>query len=75
MILEFKYFGMIAERLNCEAETVDLNVSNLGDLENIYAEKLAGINFKIAVNKQLVAPKFKLTDNDEVAFLPPFAGG
>jgi molybdopterin converting factor small subunit len=33
------------------------------------------MNFKVAVNQSIVNADFKLNDNDEVALLPPFAGG
>ena len=31
--------------------------------------------YKIAVNQKIVEPTYNLANGDEVAFLPPFAGG
>lgn len=75
MILRFKYFGMIAEALKQESEELDLNVSTVSDIENRYKSKLENINFKVAVNHNLVESNQTLNENDEVALLPPFAGG
>ncbi len=75
MILKLKYFGMVAEALKLESEELDLNVLTVSDIENIYSSKLNDINFKVAVNQNLVESNHSLNENDEVALLPPFAGG
>jgi molybdopterin converting factor subunit 1 len=78
MILKLKYFGMIAEAVGKENEEFEFTSSSVEELDkalkNRYA-KLASMNFKIAVNQSIVNADFKLNDNDEVALLPPFAGG
>ena len=66
---------MVAEALNKEAEELDLDVLRVSDIENIYNSKLNDINFKVAVNQKLVESTHQLKGNDEVALLPPFAGG
>ena len=75
MILKLKYFGMVAEALGIESEELDLDVSTVLDIEDIYSSKLVGMNFKVAVNHHLVESNHSLNENDEVALLPPFAGG
>lgn len=75
MILKFKYFGMIAEALNKEVEELDLDFEKVSEIESYFKTKLNDINFKIAVNHNIVNADHKLNNNDEVALLPPFAGG
>jgi molybdopterin converting factor subunit 1 len=78
MILKLKYFGMIAEAVGKENEEIDFAESTVEELEKVLKNKyakLASMNFKIAVNQSIVNADFKLNDNDEVALLPPFAGG
>ena len=38
-------------------------------------EKLNVMNYKIAVNQTIVSSDLGLNNNDEIAILPPFAGG
>ncbi|MES2587469.1 MAG: MoaD/ThiS family protein [Bacteroidota bacterium] len=37
--------------------------------------KFSTIPFQIAVNQNLITENVALSDSDEIAFLPPFAGG
>ncbi|MCB9364622.1 MAG: MoaD/ThiS family protein [Flavobacteriales bacterium] len=78
MILKLKYFGMIAEAVGKENEEFECANSSVEELnialKNKYA-KLASMNYKIAVNQSFVEPTTLLKDNDEIALLPPFAGG
>lgn len=75
MILQLKYFGMIAEALNKESEELNLDVSTASELTAYFYDKLKGMSFKIAANHQLVNADYQFKENDEVALLPPFAGG
>lgn len=75
MTLKLKYFGMIAEALNKEAEEIDLMVLTVEDLKVHFKPNLKELHFKVAVNHKIVEDNFKLKENDEVALLPPFAGG
>ena len=36
---------------------------------------LSKMNFKIAINRELTESNLNLNDGDQVALLPPFAGG
>lgn len=78
MILKLKYFGMIAEAVGKENEQFEFTNSSVEELnkalKNQYA-KLASMNYKIAVNQSFVEANTMLKDNDEIALLPPFAGG
>lgn len=75
MILKLKYFGMVAEALNKEAEELDLDIVNISELIESFHSRLKDINFKVAVNHIIVDLNYQLNNNDEVALLPPFAGG
>lgn len=75
MILNLKYFGMIAEALNKESEELETEVLIVSDLIDYFKPLLKDVNFKVAVNQSLVDANHKLNNNDEVALLPPFAGG
>jgi molybdopterin synthase sulfur carrier subunit len=69
---------MTAEASGKTEETVDFNHSSIVKLKeeliNKYP-KLENINFKIAVNHAIVDEKYALIGNEEIALLPPFAGG
>ncbi|MDX1637936.1 MAG: MoaD/ThiS family protein [Balneolaceae bacterium] len=79
MTVTIKYFGMIAERTGTKEETITLDGDEF-DLESLkrhcYAKyKLSDLDaVKIAVNHSLESSG-PLKHGDEVAFLPPFAGG
>ncbi|MCB0402265.1 MAG: MoaD/ThiS family protein [Flavobacteriales bacterium] len=75
MILKLNYFGQIAQMLHKEEEVLDLPVTTIRELKSYYAEKLQTIPFSVAVNQQLAGETDQLNENDEVALLPPFAGG
>ena len=76
-MLKLKYFGMIAEAIEKSEE----EISSAKDIVALTAElelkypKLKDLNYKFAVNQSLVADNVPLYDNDEIALLPPFAGG
>jgi molybdopterin converting factor small subunit len=78
MILRFKYFGMIAEALSKKEESLEFNGRTISDLTSFittHHPKLESMDFKLAVNQSLVRDNEHLNDNDEVAIIPPFAGG
>lgn len=78
MILTVKYFGMIAEALDKQEEEVNFTMLTCNDLQSLLMDQnsqLHNFNFKIAVNHKVVDLNHELKDNDEVALLPPFAGG
>tara|TARA_R110001592_G_C13105398_1_gene744511 strand:- start:1000 stop:1236 length:237 start_codon:yes stop_codon:yes gene_type:complete len=78
MILKLKYFGMIAEAVGKENEMIDFSFNTVEELEKVLKNqysKLTLMNFKIAVNQSIVEPSVLLKENDEIALLPPFAGG
>ncbi|SDS70649.1 molybdopterin synthase sulfur carrier subunit [Gillisia sp. Hel1_33_143] len=78
MKVTIKYFGMIAETAGKSEEILDLksgfSVQDLKDLQ-VQKYKIADPEaVQIAVNQDLNS-NLDLKEGDEVAFLPPFAGG
>lgn len=72
-------FGQAAEVFLSDEVFVLLNdKSGLFELkEKLHEEneKLKTLNLKWAVNQELVNSQIELKDGDEIAVLPPFAGG
>ena len=77
-MLKIKYFGMVAEAVGTNEEELEFahtTIQDLNDLLNNKYSKLKTINFQYAVNQSIVENSVELNDNDEIALLPPFAGG
>ena len=79
MKIKLKYFGMVAETIGKQEESVNVNenieISNLQALLEEKYHQLDKINYKIAVNRSIGNDNILLKEEDEVAILPPFAGG
>lgn len=80
MNLKINYFGMIAEKtaVNKEELSLENKLLTVEKLNNVLHGKypaLKTINYKIAVNQTLADASLLLNENDEIALLPPFAGG
>jgi len=79
MKIEVKYFGLLAEAVNKSTEELELEAnSTVLELQNLVKERypeLQNKSFKVAVNQDLVEGEVVLSEQDEVALLPPFAGG
>ncbi|SCX98900.1 molybdopterin synthase subunit MoaD [Nonlabens sp. Hel1_33_55] len=78
MKLNLKYFGMIAESAGKSEEKFSFTDGNTvaelkAQIVNLYNIKDPG-TVQIAVNQDLNVTS-QLKEDDEVAFLPPFAGG
>lgn len=77
MRINIKYFGQIAEITQIEEEYLESDgplVSDLLDALNSKYKALKTKDFKVAQNQELVSIKTELT-GEEIALLPPFAGG
>ncbi|GAB4278208.1 MAG: hypothetical protein Kow0068_01710 [Marinilabiliales bacterium] len=77
MKIKLYVFGKIYDIIQSDCIILK-NISNLNELfEYLYSEypELKNINFQVSVNKTIVKEKFDFKDGDEVALLPPFAGG
>ena len=70
-------FGVLAEEAGLEEMEIP-SVKTVDDLKHSIISRYPAFNkykFNISVNKTLVKGNPELTDGDEVALLPPFAGG
>ena len=78
MKLDVKYFGMIAEWVGTSENELEFSGVTVADfrkqLENSHSE-LNGISYQVAVNHTISGAQLALKEQDEVAVLPPFAGG
>ena len=80
MILNVKYFGSIAdvtkvkeEQLHFKSKSNSLHLIK-AELEKKYPE-VKNIFYSFAVNQSIANPDAIVYNNDELALLPPFAGG
>jgi len=78
MKLKLKYFGKLAETTGLQEEYKELeSADTLAELKRIVFEEYKfddSETIQVAVNQQLDENK-TLKEGDEIAFLPPFAGG
>ena len=74
-----KYFGEIAEATNCNEEQVATTTNKLSDLIGELSKKhnLERFQMILALNQTMIELNDEITikSNDELAILPPFAGG
>ena len=78
MILNLKYFGIIAETIAKHEESIDFAGESIEELDAALKKnyfKLEVMNYTYAVNQELVGMDMELKENDKVAVLPPFSGG
>ena len=78
MILNLKYFGMIAEATEKDSELFNLDGISISELNSALKanySKLEQLNYSFAVNQTMADQTALLKENDEIALLPPFAGG
>ncbi len=81
MKIQILYFAVFREKLKLDHESIELSsASTVGQLVEILAEKHAAIAalrgiFRVAVNQEMVGDDTPLNDGDEVALIPPVAGG
>lgn len=69
-------FGMIAERAG--TDRLDVEAATLGELKHTLAQRIEGLDklrYAIAVDRRIVKDDMPLTGKEEIALLPPFAGG
>ena len=77
MSIQVKLFGLLADA----AGKSELQIESVSDTDSLKKKmfldypNLANKSFIVAVRKQIIGNNQKLENGDEVAFLPPFAGG
>jgi molybdopterin converting factor subunit 1 len=81
MKIRIKFFAILRERAGTAEVTKELasgsTVADLWDgLKQDYPKlNVPGIRLLYAVNQSYVTPDHRLTDRDEVVFIPPVSGG
>lgn len=80
MLITIKYFGMLTELTKQHQETLNTPdaVLTIQDLELLITAKypaLKNTTYNIAQNQKIGNKQQQLNNGDELAFLPPFAGG
>jgi len=81
MVVRLRFFASLRERLQrSDAEQVLADGATVGDLWTVLCAQYpqlgalrAAISF--AVNREYVDRNHRLSDNDEVALIPPVSGG
>ncbi len=74
--MEVLLFGMIAEKAG--ADRITVSATSLHDLRQALVQRipeLEKLSYAIAVDRRIVHDDVPLTGNEEIAVLPPFAGG
>lgn len=80
MTITLKYFGLITDITNKKEEVFSLESNSISvadfqlQLEKKYPE-LQNTTYSIAVNQNVATADILVYKNDELALLPPFAGG
>ena len=75
------YFGMFEEKAGTSSEAFEIEQETIpvSGFEEYLLKKhpeFNGLSYSIAVNQQINTNKeMQLSENDEIAILPPFAGG
>jgi len=69
-------FGMIAEKAG--AAVLSVEASSLAHLKQELEQRITGLDrmsYAIAVDRRITAEDVRLSGQEEIAVLPPFAGG
>jgi len=77
MEIKVLFFGVLTDVTGCNVKHYS-NVRTIDDLrlriQDDYPE-IFHYNYMISLNQQIINGESALNNGDEVAFLPPFAGG
>ncbi|MGD0753975.1 MAG: MoaD/ThiS family protein [Bacteroidales bacterium] len=77
MEVKVLFFGVLAEVSGTSVKYYR-DVKSIGDLKiriNDDFPEIVHYNFRISINSEITDDNLLLKSGDEVAFLPPFAGG
>ncbi|CDF78367.1 thiamineS protein [Formosa agariphila KMM 3901] len=78
-MITIKYFGMLAEQTQCSEEQLEFKPLTLSELVQDLKVKYQfnSASFHVALNHKLIqgSEEITLQFQDEIALLPPFAGG
>lgn len=71
------FFGILTDLVGSNSKEVE-DVENIRQLKSWLWKnypKTKDMDFQVAINQNIIDGKVELKDGDEVALLPPFAGG
>lgn len=71
------YFGSVTDITGMRSEKMN-SPATLNELNELLISRFPGlavINYRLSINRQLTTGDSQLIDGDEIALLPPFAGG
>jgi molybdopterin synthase sulfur carrier subunit len=70
-------FGSVSDITGFASETTEApeTLEELNNLLVLRFPALSGVRYRMSVNRQLITGNRQLLDGDEIALLPPFAGG
>lgn len=74
--MDIKLFGLIAEKAG--TDSLRVSAADLNGLRKVLEERidgLSGLSYAIAVDRKIVRDNVPLGGSEEIALLPPFAGG
>ncbi len=74
--MNVQLFGMIAEKAG--ADTLSVEAASITALRAVLEQRIPGLaelQYAIAVDRRIVRDDRPLTGREELALLPPFAGG
>jgi molybdopterin converting factor small subunit len=71
------YFGSVMDITGMTNETAEApsTLLELNDWLLVRFPALSAVTYRLSVNRQLTSGNRQLFDGDEIALLPPFAGG
>lgn len=78
MIVKVNYLGMLVDQTGKHEEQISLSDNRISSLDSALKEKypiLKELPYNIVVNHEVAPSNLELQLNDEIALLPPFAGG
>ena len=76
MNVKVLYFGSLTDITNKDSEQI--TAKSVNELKKVLEESYPSITtqkFSVSVNHEIHHENVALSENDEVALLPPFAGG
>jgi len=77
MTIKILLFGVIGDI--CKTTQMEIeNINTSDELVSSMLRKFPEIEkhkYRIAVNQKMISENYTFQDGDEIAFLPPFAGG
>lgn len=78
MVVKVNYLGMLVDQTGKNEEKISLTDNKLSSLDAALKDKypmLKELPYNIVVNHEVAPSNLELQLEDEIALLPPFAGG